>query len=56
MGARITEIDAFHGYIDELRVSDEVLGPDKLGFAGTLLDAYPARKLTAKWATLKKKQ
>ena len=24
-----TEIDAFHGYIDELRVSDEVLGPDK---------------------------
>jgi len=56
MGARITEIDAFHGYIDELRVSDEVLGPDKLRFSGTLLDVYPASKLTTKWVTLKKKQ
>ena len=47
-----TEIDAFHGCIDELRVSDEVLGPDKLGFSGSLLDVYSVRKL----ATLKKKQ
>ena len=55
MGPGSTEIDAFHGYIDELRFSDEVLGPNKLGFSGTLLDVYPAGKLTTKWATLKKK-
>ena len=55
-GPGSTEIDAFHGYIDELRFSDEVLEPDELGFSGTLLDVYPERKLTTKWATLKKEQ
>ena len=55
-GPGSTEIDAFHGYIDELRFSDEVLEPDELGFSGTLLDVYPERKLTTRWATLKREQ
>ena len=46
-------LSAYHGYIDELRYSDEVLGPDQLGFAESRTSVEPAEKLSTLWGTIK---
>ena len=50
-GAAEELLSAYHGYIDELRYSDEVLTPDKLGFWELSVD--PKEKLSVRWGEVK---
>ena len=50
-GAAEELLSAYHGYIDELRYSDEVLTPDKLGFGEVSVE--PKEKLPVKWGEIK---
>ena len=50
-GAAEEILSAYHGYIDELRYSDEVLAPDKLGFGEVSVE--PKGKLSVSWGEVK---
>lgn len=52
-GAAAPEIDCFHGYIDELRYSDEVLEPKRLGFWSSFSTVTPKDKLSTVWGEMK---